>query len=92
MAGVAPRLVTPPVTVTRSWPSKRPRRTATGATERLGASTSPTDTGEKVVPAGSRWSSVGAQPFFWKSLMSTTSLRGRVDSTAIVPATFSAGA
>ena len=55
-------------------------------------STSPTDTGEKVVPAGSRWSSVAAQPFFWKSVMSTTSLRGRVDSTAMVPATFSAGA
>ena len=30
------------------------------------------------MPAGRRWSSVGAQPFFWKSVMSTTSRRGSV--------------
>ena len=35
--------------------------------------------------------SLGAQASFWKSLMSTTSLRGREDSLTIVPATRSAG-
>ena len=64
---------------------------ATGATDRLRVSTSVIATGVKVVPAGSRSSSFGVQAFFWKSLMSTTSLRGRVDSATIVAATFSAG-
>ena len=92
VAGSVPRLVTPPVIVARSWPSKRARRTAAGATDRLMVLPSPTATGENVVPAGRRWSSLGVHPFFWKSVISTTSRRGRDDSATIVPATLSAGA
>ena len=83
--------MTPPVTVARSWPSKRERRTATGVTDRLRVSVSVMATGVSAVPAGRRSSSFGAQASFWKSLMSTTSLRGRVDSLTMVPATRSAG-
>ena len=87
-----PRLVTPAVTTARSWPSKRSRRTEIGVTARFAVSVSLTGTVVSVTPDGRRSSSVAAQALFWKSLMSTTSFRGRVDSASTEPATFTAGA
>ena len=50
-----------------------------------------TSTGVTTVPAGSSISSRCTQPAFWKSLISTTSRRGRLDPASICAASLNAG-
>ena len=86
------RLITPAVTVTRSWFENVERAKVTPVTPTFGLSiTAFTGIGVSTAPAGSRAPSPPCQPPRWKSLISTASRRGSDESDNMLPATFSAG-
>ena len=90
-SALLPWLARPAVTITRSWFEKVDRSSATGVTETLAVSASPIVTGVSTAPSGSRTPSAPRQPPRWKSVISTTSRRGCVDSPRMLPASFRAG-
>ncbi len=90
VAGWAPLLETPAVTVTRSWPENADRANVTDGTETLVVSEA-TDAVVSVMPSGKRASSAPPQPLFWKSLIRTASCRFSDDRARMLSASFSAG-
>jgi hypothetical protein len=87
----APWFITPAVTITRSWSENVDRSIATGVTATLAVSLSPMLTGVRMAPSGSLTPSAPRQPPRWKSVTSTTSRRGSVDSARMLPASLSTG-
>ena len=89
--GSLPRFVTRALTATRSRPEKYSRWNSTPATLTLAPASSPTATGVTTVPSGKRIPEALSSPDCWKSLISTASSRGRLESSKMPSASLSAG-
>jgi hypothetical protein len=89
--GASPLLLSPAVTVMRSWPENDARAKVTDGTARLATPGDDTETTLTVMPSGKRTSSEPLQPLRWKSLISTASRRLIAERLRMLSASFKAG-